>query len=1187
MGFCHLHTHSHYSILEGLGSPERYVKRAKELKQEALAITDHGNMYGAVEFYKAAKKHDIHPVIGVEFWMALDRRTDRRNKIDNKAHNLILLAENKEGYENLIQLVTRANLEGFYFRPRIDWELIEEHSKGLICLTSDLKGIVSHYLLAGMREEAKAHLKRLQGAYGAESVFVELEDHPKIENQVIVNEMLVDLAKDCKAPLVATNDVHYPTPEDAPAQDVLLCIKDNRNLDDENRWRYLDDYSMKSTEEMKKAFKKHPEAISNTMEIAKRCQLDFSFGENLIPHFPTPKKESAHDYLRELVAKGLKERYSTKCSVKKIIANDCDGMTDEEQAIMERMNYELDTVHTMGFDEYFLIVWDFIRYAKEKGILVGPGRGSAAGSIISYCLHITDLDPLKYDLLFERFLNPARVSMPDIDIDFQDDRRDEVLEYVTEKYGRDKVAQVITFGTLAAKASVKDVGRVHGISFQEMNQLTKLIPSRPGIKLKEALDSEGELKREYESNKIFKKIYKLALKLEGTVRQVGVHACAVMISRDELVKHSPLQKAPGGNEAIITQYSMKPLEDLGLLKMDFLGLRNLTILVQALQIIKRRHGKDIDLLDLPLDDKKTYELLSEGRTTGVFQLESAGMKRYLKELKPSSFEDIIAMGALYRPGPMQFIPDYIEGKHGKRVVTYVHEDLKPILKNTYGIAVYQEQILQIAQKFAGFSLGEADLLRRAIGKKIASELMAQRMKFIEGGVAQGYDEKLATDIFDEVIEPFANYGFNKSHAACYAMISFQTAYLKAHYPADFMAALLTADQDNTDRVIIDISECEEIQIRILPPDINQSYKGFTVIDDQTIRYGLSAVKNLGSDTIENILRTRKEGGEFTDLADLIHRLPYKSVNKKSFEALTKSGALDAFGERNSLILSMEMILNYAKQHGQGQDKDQTNLFGMLSEQHGEEHPIELHKAEAASWFQKLKWEKETLGIYVSDHPLKGLREYMKRKVKLIGMLMASMSGRELTIGGLVNSFRKITTKRGETMVVFELEDLTGKINVVVFPKSYENLKDKEIFENDEYFLMVKGKVDMRSGELQFIAREITRSSIQSMRENAMEQGVFNPQESQFVQIRLDESLDDLEKASEESAKNPDGLSFRLKSDIELGDLKKIQEILEKYPGDKPVTLNILVEGRRQNVETGLNVEDILSLQQEMGVYVEA
>ncbi len=1187
MSFAHLHTHSHYSVLEGLGKPKAFVDRAVELEQTALAITDHGNMYGAIEFYKAAKKADVHPVIGVEFFQALETRHDKRVKIDSRSYNLILLAQNQKGYENLIQLVTRSNFEGFYFRPRIDWELLEEYKEGLICMTSDLKGIVAHHLLSGMPEEAKAHLMRFQELYGKENVYVELQDHPKIENQLLVNDMLIDLAKDCGSELVVTNDVHYPAPEDADAQDVLLCIKDNRQLAETNRWRYLDDFSMKGEAEIAERFSKTPKALSNTMEIAQRCKVDFQFGVNLIPDFATPKKQTAAEYLRELVSAGAKERYKMQSSVEDIIADKTEKMSDEEKEVMDRMNFELKIVNDMGFDEYFLIVWDFIHYAKEKGIMVGPGRGSAAGALIAYCLQITDLDPIKYELLFERFLNPARVSMPDIDIDFEDERREEVLDYVTEKYGKDKVSQVITFGTLAAKASVKDVGRTMGLPFQEMNQFSKLIPSRPGTKLKDALETEPELQTEYESNGQFKQIYDTALKLEGTVRQVGVHACAVMIAKESLTKYCPLQNAPGGREAVITQYSMKPLESLGLLKMDFLGLRNLTILKKALEIIKRRHDVDIDISDLPMEDEKTFELLSEGKTTGVFQLESAGMKRYLKELKPSQFEDIIAMGALYRPGPMQFIPDYIAGKHGTREVQYVHDDLKPIIEKTYGIAVYQEQILQIAQKFAGFSLGEADLLRRAIGKKIAEELMAQREKFIEGGVAQGYNKKLATDIFDKVIEPFANYGFNKSHAACYGLISYQTAYLKAHYPAEFMAALLTADQDNTDRVIIDIGECEELGIKILPPDINESSENFTVIDDQTIRYGLTAIKGLGKDTIENILLTREDGTAFKDLADLIHRLPHKCVNKKSFEALAMSGAIDEFGERNALINSMDIITGYAKEYGKGKEVNQTDLFGMLSD-HGEEHPIQLNKAAVASWFQKLKWEKEVLGLYVSDHPLKGLREYMKRKVTLTGTLKPSMSGNEVTVGGLINGFRKITTKRGETMAVFEIEDLSGKINVVVFPRSYKAIADADFFGDDSFFVMVKGKVDYRNGELQLMAQSLSKSSIQSMRENAIEQDVFDPNEKSYSVIASAQEYqeDEIHSSLVEPVTDKQ-VVFKLHEQIKMEDLHQIKGILEKHPGDKLASLDLIVEGQRQRIPTGVSIDNNTELQKQMSQYIES
>lgn len=1174
MEFCHLHVHSHYSILEGMGTPLQYVQRAKALGQKSIALTDHGNMYGLIEFYKAAKSEDIQPILGVEFYMALEKRTDRRPKIDSKAHNLILLAQNKKGYENLITLTTKAHLEGFYFRPRVDFELLTEYSEGLICLTSDYRGIVSHYLLSGLMEEAKASIKRLQKIFGQENVFAELEDHPQIEEQKEANRLMKQFAHDLKIPLIATNDVHYISKNDHMAQDVLLCIKDNRLLSDQHRFRYTDDFSLKSTEEMKQAFVDVPEALSNTIEIANRCKVHFQFGKNLIPDFKTPKGKTAAQYLRDLVMEGVEERYGF----------DPNQPTEEKQKnILQRVNFELETITTMGFDEYFLIIWDLIHFARNKGIVVGPGRGSAAGAIITYCLKITDLDPLQYELLFERFLNPARVSMPDIDIDFEDERRDEILSYVREKYGKDRVAQVITFGTMAAKAAVKDVGRVFGVPFAEMNRLTKLIPSRPGTKLQEALKEEAELKEEYAKNKPFQEIVDIALRLEGTVRQAGVHACAVIISKDALTRHCPLQKAPGDDDSIITQYSMKPLEDLGLLKMDFLGLRNLTILRKANTIIEARHGKPVDLDLLPMDDTKTFQLLSEAKTTGVFQLESSGMKRYLRDLKPSVFEDIIAMGALYRPGPMQFIPDYIAGKHGERTVKYVHEDLKLILEKTYGIAVYQEQILQIAQKFAGFSLGEADLLRRAIGKKIASELMAQREKFIEGSVRQGYRKELATDIFDTVIEPFANYGFNRSHAACYAMISYQTAYLKAHFPAEFMAALMTCDQENLDRVVIDIHECELMDIKILPPDINESREAFSVTDDHTIRYGLSAIKNLGADSIRSILEAREEG-PFTTLTDLLIRIPPKSINKKSLEALIMSGAFDRFADRNALMQSVEKILESLKELQKGKENHQSDLFALM-ETPSEHHEIDLKKVSASTLFQKLQYEKTALGMYVSDHPLRGLRKYIKRKGMLIGELSASMSERLIRIGGLKTGLRKMTTKQGATMLVLELEDLSGKIPVVIFPKVYEQIKDSDIFEKDDYFITVEGKLDQRGGELQIIARSLKKSSIQSMRENAIEQGLFDVHEPRFSNAAPETEPEDTSLSVFQPSSSE--LTIRLKDEVHVPELKLIKGILEKYPGQKPVTLNLLMEGKRQNIVTGLLVDESSTFLKELEPYVES
>jgi DNA polymerase III subunit alpha len=1222
--FAHLHTHTHYSLLDGLGTPEAYVKRAKAMGQKHLAITDHGNLYGVYEFYKAAKKNDIHPVIGCEVYFA-DNRHEKSGGSKNIFHNIVL-CENEKGFENLLQLITKANMDGFYVKPRIDWELLEQYSEGLIVTSGCLNSIISNSILSNREEEAIDMIKRYQKIVGKDNFFLEVQDHPSLSDQYTVNDFLYRVSDDLGAPLLATQDCHYIGKDQKDPHDVLLCIQTNSNVEDNDRMKFEDDFYLSTGEKMAEMFKDHEEALANSIKIAERCKVDFQFGQNLIPHFPTPDKKKPNVYLRELVVGGLFERYELKSEQKHVLNRKDKKIKNEDKEIVDRMNYELDMIHKMGFDEYFLIVWDFIKAARDKGIVVGPGRGSAAGAIISYCLWITNLDPLQYGLLFERFLNPSRVSMPDIDIDFQDDRRMEVLDYVNEKYGKEYVAQVITFGTMSAKAAVKDVGRAFGIPFQEMNQLTKLIPSRPGTKLADALESEVELKTEYDHNVTFQKVYDTALQLEGTIRQAGVHACAVIISKEPIVKYTALQRAPGAADTTITQHSMKPLESLGLLKMDFLGLRNLTIMKRALDIIKRRRDLDVDMDSLPIDDKDSYKLMAEARTIGVFQLESAGMRRYLKELIPTCFEDIIAMVSLFRPGPMDFIPAYIGGKHGTKEVKYVHDDLKDILSQTYGIAIYQEQILQIAQKFAGFSLGDADLLRRAIGKKIASELKAQRQKFIDGGVAQGYTKQLATDIFDKVIEPFANYGFNKSHAACYALIAYQTAYLKAHYPAEFMAALLTCDQENTDRVVIDIGECEEMGIKILPPDVNESLERFSVVDDQRIRYGLTAIKNLGRDTIETIVTERETNGIYKSLADLITRIPQKAVNKKAFEAMARSGALDQFADRNVIIESIDLITSFAKQHDTKRNADQTDIFGMMDEEHHVAHHLQLADARPATRAQKLAMEKEIMGIFVSDHPLKGLRKYMMSKTNLIGNLNGSHYEKEISIGGIVTSHKRITTKKGDQMMQLELDDLTGKMNCVIFPYTYKKIPEesRSCIGNDEYFFTFKGKLDRRGGEDQFIINDIERSFIDSMRENSQKSGVFDSNEKKFNQeshqqmtdvsprsigspylseitetdsgkgVRdiTDHVADFAKEQLRNSTENSflDGqteeITFRLRPHLQREDLMHIREILEPHGGDKPVLLDLVVDGKRQVIDTNLKINNSTSVLQELSSYLE-
>ncbi|EKD47842.1 MAG: hypothetical protein ACD_65C00261G0001, partial [uncultured bacterium] len=793
MTFVHLHNHTHYSLLDGLTKVEECIDLCKEFSMPAMAITDHGVMYGAIEFYQKLKDAGIKPIIGCEAYITPDRTVKNPNE---KYSHLLLLAKNEKGYKNLMKLTTLAHLEGFYYKPRIDFDILEKYSDGLIGLSACLSGDIPKALLANDYVKARELTTKFQNIFGKDSFFLELQHHPELEEWMIVNDQMPRLSKDTGAPMVGTNDCHYARFADADAHDILLCVQTGKTVFDEDRMRYNGDFSIRDPRKLAKYFNKiSEECVKNTLAIADQCNLELTFGENKIPSFKTPDKKNPDKYLKELCEKGLNERYESKPS----------------KEVVDRLEYELGIINKLGFSTYFLIVWDFVKYAKDQGIVVGPGRGSAAGSIISYSLGITELDPLDYDLLFERFLNPARVSMPDIDIDFADNRRDEVLQYVIDKYGADNVAQIITFGTMAAKAAVRDVGRALGFSYSDVDRIAKMIPPPvlgKHIPLKDSVENDPELGSSYKEEEMSKKILDMAIKIEGTIRHAGTHACAVVIADEPLTEYTPLQYPTGGKEGIVTQYSMKPLADLGLLKMDFLGLKNLTILQTALGIVKRTKGEEIDLATLPLDDKQTFELMAEGRTTGVFQFESGGMKRYLKELKPTALNDLIAMNALYRPGPMEWIPSYIKGKHNSKKVKYLHDSLEPILKQTYGVAVFQEQVMKLSQVFAGLELGEAYLLLKGIAKKDPKIVEEQRSRFIEGAKANGHSEKLATDVFEKVIEPFAGYGFNKSHSACYSMIAYQTAYMKAHYPTAFMAALLSSDSGDTDRVVIEINECE-------------------------------------------------------------------------------------------------------------------------------------------------------------------------------------------------------------------------------------------------------------------------------------------------------------------------------------------------------------------------------------------
>ncbi len=1139
MSFVHLHNHTHYSILSALAKPEQYIQIAKNQGAHAVAITDSGVMYGAIEFYKAAKAAGIKAIIGYEAYVA---PLGHLNKTaENRYSTLVLLARNNEGYQNLLKLSSIAALDGFYYKPRIDDELLEKYGAGLIGLSGSLGGNIPKVILENNMEEAKALIKKYQGIFGKEYFFLELQHHPEVANWSILNSKLLLLSEETGAPVVAANDCHYAYPEDSEAHDVLICVQNQKTVQDEHRFRFTGNYAMRSPEDMVEAFQFCPEAVANTLKIAEMCDVKIEFGHYQIPEFDTGK-EKPEDYLRKLCEIGFEERY---------------GKNPTQEA-RDRLEFELETIHKMGFDTYFLIVHDFIRYAKESGVVVGPGRGSAAGSIIAYCLRITELDPLKYGLLFERFLNPERISMPDIDVDFADNRRDEVLHYVTQKYGEDHVAQIITFGTLAPKAAIRDAGRALAYAYGEVDAIAKKVP--PAIlgkyaPLKESVEKDPELSKLYAADEHAKEVLDTAIKLEGTIRQVGTHACAVIISRDPLTQHTPIQKATGEKEGIVTQYSMKPCEELGLLKMDFLGLSNLSMIETTLGILRRTKPElQLKIEDLPMDDTKTYELLKRGETTGVFQLESGGMKRYLRDLKPTEFGDIIAMVSLYRPGPMQFISVYIDGKHGKKKVTYLHPSLEAVLKETYGIAIYQEQILEIAKLFAGFTLGEADLLRRAIGKKVMKELVAQRQKFIEGAVKQGNQQKLAEKIFDEVIEPFAGYGFNKSHAACYALIAYQTAYLKAHYPAEFMAALLTSDADNTDRIVVEIEECRNMGISVLPANVNESRGHFTVVDDKTIRFGLMAIKGMGEGPVHEIINVRAKEGPFTSLENFAKRVPAKLLNKKSIQCLAYSGAMDTLGERAELAANYDEISGYAKNIQASISEGQSDLFADLAD--SDTGKLKLNPVPPADSTQRFKWEKEFVGLYISGHPLQGLKRYFQGKGKLIGQLNEKLVDKKIKITGLVAQLRKVMTKSGRYMAMGEIEDPTARVNFVVFPQAYDKIG--ALLDADKVY-SVEGKLDMRGEDFQVIVDSLKPLSLDNILNSAQENGLFDADEHivGVPPLRSEEKEEVEEMPGVEGAEVVAGpYIIKLEEGMDVGVLQKLKPLLEAHKGDTTVEIHI-------------------------------
>jgi DNA polymerase III subunit alpha len=1093
--YVHLHNHTHHSLLDGLTKVDELVQAVKDMGMHSVAITDHGTMSGAVEFYKAAKDTDVKPIIGIETYVAARTRFDRDPAKDKARYHLILLAMNETGYKNLMILSSKANLEGMYYKPRIDHDLLEQYNEGIIALSACAGGELGENLREDNYEEAKRIASWYKSVFG-DRYYLELQDHghpdcpSKWDVQVKINEHLERLSSDLDIPCVVTSDGHYLHHDDQDAHEILLCVGTGAYLSDEKRMS-LKDFELHVTDPqdiIKRWGKTNPEAVANTARIAQRCSIELELGGILIPTFPVPEGENEKTYLHKLVYQGLAWRYGG-VGEEDAKSLDVEGAKKHlSKEVLDRAEFELGVIDRMGFNGYFLIVQDFINWGKDEGIVFGPGRGSAAGSIIAYSVKITDLDPLKYDLLFERFLNPDRISMPDIDIDIQDTRRDEVIRYCADKYGEDHVANIVTFGKMAARAAVRDVARVLEVPYAEADRLSKMIPppvQGRHIPLKKSVIEDQDLKREYETNPTAKMVFDYAIRLEGTIRSHGVHAAGVVIAPDTITKFAPVEMSQKG--VVATQYPMGPVEELGLLKMDFLGLSNLTIINNALRIIKRVYKREISLSDLPLDDVKTYELFQRGDTTGVFQLESAGMKRYLRELKPTVFEDIIAMVALYRPGPMQFIDSFIRRKHGQEKITYLHPKMENALSSTYGILVYQEQFMQISKDLAGFTGGQADTLRKAVGKKILAMMQKIKPEFVEGAIKHSDADRALMEKFWDQLEEFANYCFNKSHAACYGLISYWTAYLKAHYPDAFMAALMTSDQDDIDRLAIEITECKHMGIQVLAPDVNESFVEFAVVPGKKqIRFGLAAVKGVGVGAVEEILRARDLDGKFKSIEDFARRVSTSKFNKKAWDSLIKSGGFDRFGDRSDLLFNLETIQAFGSKLQKEALSGQTDLFSALGADSAVQPSITLQSA-PVKYTQKeqLTWERELLGLYISAHPLDNYDTYFEEQTIPLRNMKPDIDGKKVTVGGLVTTVRTIVTKNGSKMAFLGIEDKTSEGEIIVFPNLYAEVGAKL---TQDAIVRATGKVSARDrdgnlgDEAKLIADEILIVSDKDLRD---------------------------------------------------------------------------------------------------------
>ncbi|CEQ10711.1 DNA polymerase III DnaE [[Clostridium] sordellii] len=1080
--FVHLHVHTEYSLLDGFSRVKNLVARAKELNMSAVAITDHGCMFGAIDFFKVAKAEGIKPIIGCEVYTAPRSMRDKDPNYDKSQGHLILLAKDMQGYQNLIKLVSEAYVQGFYYKPRVDIDEISKYSEGIIALSACLAGDVSQALMNRNYEKAKSIALRYKEIFGEDNYYIEIQDH-NLPEQKEVNSELIKLSKEIGIGLVATNDVHYVRKEDSKIHDILMCIQMGKTVNDPARMRFgSDEFYLKSRQEMESVFPDVQEALDNTVKIAQRCNVEFDFNTIHLPQYDVPSGYTPNEYLRMLCFKGLKERYE-----------------NPSKEILDRLEYELGVIEKMGYVEYFLITWDFINFARENSIMVGPGRGSAAGSIVSYTLYITDIDPIKYSLLFERFLNPERISMPDIDIDFCYERREEVIDYVKRKYGDDHVAQIITFGTMGAKAAIRDVGRVLDVSYNKVDNIAKEIPFALGMTIDKALDTNPNLRKLYEEDGETKEIIDVSRKIEGMLRHASTHAAGVVISKKPIDEYVPLYKH---QDAITTQFTMTTLEELGLLKMDFLGLRTLTVIRDALDLIEKNHNVKINFSTMEYDDPKVYELLASGNTLGVFQLESAGMRSFMKQLKPDNFEDIVAGISLYRPGPMDSIPNYINNKNNPEHVEYLHEKLKPIMEVTYGCLVYQEQVMQVVRDLGGYSYGRSDLVRRAMSKKKMDVMEKERQYFIhgkfddngeleiEGCVRNGVPEDIGNKIFDDMID-FAKYAFNKSHAAAYGVLAYETAYLKAHYPVEFMAALITSVMGNTDKVVEYIRECNNLKIDVLKPDINKSFTKFSV-EYNSIRFGLAAVKNVGVNVLNNIIAEREAGGEFKDFNEFCKRLDSKDSNKRIIESLIKCGAFDEMGDnRASLLLGYEKLLESISMDRKKNLAGQVSLFDGFGMDESMSNDIQnmytLPKVNELEEKERLYLEKEVLGMYVSGHPLSQYKEELKKNTTINNadlndlkddyVSYLNLNEKEVVMGGIIVNKTIRTTKRNDLMAIIELEDLYGVIEVIVFPQVLQ--KYNTIIQEDK-IIYVEGRLSIKEDEnAKLIAREIRDMSTES------------------------------------------------------------------------------------------------------------